>query len=240
MALDQHVDRFAPALTKVATLRWQASRAVGATWMATVLSTLRLLHDADVLACLDITLPLEAPGLGPSDTVDDDGSEQSRLELFFRFLYELGASRCWSQIQFSMLCPQFLAAIWHESMDVRAESLARARDIWKAVLAAEDVVYEKPDAPQESERIRKPLKKCLDDMGWNSLQIARESYSVARAAEWSPGDSQLRQLAHKLFARPCTTKHFLEDAFAHISDIAKRHMKGQTMQRSLGSECTHK
>ena len=169
----------------------------------------------------------------PDDSHPDDSEAESNLALFLRFIVELSSSRVWSQIQFSMLIPQLLAILWHESQDVRKEGLQQAHRIWQAILDAEAIVYDRPTAPQLPAAVKKCLAKCLTDIAFNQLQIARESYSVCRAADWSPNDPELRLFSHRLFARPCSTKSFLEDVFAHLSDLSKRHAKGMTMQRCL-------
>ena len=201
-----------------------------------MISTLRALHDPDVIQCFNVVLPL--PGQGRSDPDadschPDDTEVESNLALFFRFTVELSSSRVWSQMQFAILIPQLLAIVWHESQEVRYEGLQQAKRIWQAILDAEAIVHDRPTAPQLPVPVKKCLQKCLTDLAWNRLQIARESYSVCRAADWSPGDSELRLFSHRLFARPCSTKSFLEDVFAHLSDLAKRHSKGMTMQRCL-------
>ena len=221
---------------EVPSLRFQASRASGAAWMDTVLQTASLLNDAEILRCLQITLPLQSHDMQTGEPVmlDENDSENKRLEVFWNYLCELCSSRCWSQVQFAMLVPQLLAVVWHESHEVRQEGLQRARAIWGAVLEAENLVYGTEPGDTVSKKTHKTIAKCLGDCAWHCLQLARESYSVCHSCSWNPADEQLRLLTHRLFARPCTTKHFLEDSFNHLADLARRHMKGQTMQRSLG------
>eukprot|EP00439_Symbiodinium_sp_Y106_P073461 s481_g13.t2 len=217
-------------------LRWQAARAAGHTWFSTILDTVQLLHDAEVLSCLDILIPVTAAFVVSEE--QEDPEEQARLQLFFRFLCELCSARSWSQMQFATLCPQFLAVIFHDSLDVRQAGLAKAKEIWTAVLAAEKIVHDSPGAPLVSQPVKAKLATCLRELAWNQLLLARESFSVCRAGDWDHSFGQLRILGHRLFGRPTTTKHFLEDGFAHLSDIAKRHMKGQTMQRWTKYLCT--
>ena len=196
------------------------------------MQTLRSIHDADKIQRLGLVLPT---GLEISGHTGEQHQEASagyqRLESFFTFLYELCSARCWSQIQFAMMCPQFLAICWHESRTARITGLAKAQSIWQAMLAAEGVAFELPGSPEVSKAVRKIVKQCLDDCAWHELQVSRESYSVCRAAHWQPADEQLRILTHRLFGRPCTTKYFLEDCFNHCSDLARRHAKGMVMQR---------
>ena len=197
--------------------------------------TLFLLQDTEVLNALQITLPLDMPDMDNLRRGGDpaqSSAESERLALFFKFLCELSSSHCWSQMQFAMLVPQPLAAIWHDDLHLRTKALEWARIICDAVLAAEEIVYDMPGAPEISKATLAQLDRCLKDVGLNGLQLARESISVRRACQWNPADEQLRLLTHRLFARPPTTKHFLEDCFAHLADLSKRHMKGLTMQRS--------
>ena len=196
---------------------------------------MQLFHDPDVIKCLDISIVLTATGQRVAFDRNDPHAieEQARLAKFFRFLYEVAAAHSWSQIQFAMFCPQFLAVTWQSSFDVRKDGLLRAKSLWDSMLQAEAVVFEKPHAPQLAKRVKAKVEQCMTDAAWNGLQISREAFSCCRASDWDPAAEEVRLLTHRLFGRPSTTKHFLEDAFAHISDISKRHMKGQTMQRRL-------
>ena len=218
-------------LCQVPCLRWQATRACGECWMDTVRKVLLTLHDGDVMERLQLQLPLA----GSVSHHEEAGAEEEerRLGTLFCFIYELASSRCWSQIQFAMLCPQFLAVVWHEDLELRSHGLQRAKKIWQAVLEAEGVVYERPNSARVQRATLKQLRRCLDDCAWHQLQLSRESYAVCQKAGWRADDEQLRIMTHRLFARPCTTKHFLEDCFAHAADMSKRHAKGLVMQRCL-------
>ena len=164
-----------------------------------------------------------------------DAEENERLEQFWKLLYEICSARCWSQVQYVMLVPNLLAIVWHENRDIRSEGLTRAQHIFDAVFAAETLVYGTQQGETDaSKRTVKEVERCLNDCAWNRLQLSREAFAVCRAAQFDHTDEQLRLLTHRLFARPATTKHMLEDSFGHMSDVAKRHMKGQTMQRLLG------
>ena len=202
--------------------------------------TLELLHEEDVIRRLGLEIPLagavpQPPGVpGAAGYDSEQKAGLARLEQLFSYLVELCSARCWSQIQFAMLCPQFLAIVHHDSLQVRGQGLNRARQIWDAVLAAEQIVFETPKSPTVSKATRVLVTQCLTDCAWNVLQVARESCSVCRKAKWSYQDRELRLLTERLFARPSTTKFFLEDCFNHCGDVARRHAKGMVMQRPLG------
>ncbi|CAK9047681.1 Uncharacterized protein SCF082_LOCUS26671, partial [Durusdinium trenchii] len=70
-------------------------------------------------------------------------------------------------------------------------------------------------------------------MAWNKNQVAREIYLVCNAARWDPHDNEVRQMAFQLFGNPGNTKHFLEDAFSHLADVAKRFARHSKMSKWL-------
>ena len=188
--------------------------------------TLCNVHDEDNLHRLRVTLP--TPGFVLDDSADFIARDKELLQKFFTFNCELASIRCWSQMQFNVQIPQMLAMVHHESHDRRWQCMDHAHQTWEAVLAAERLVYQECDRAA----LRKGgLRDCLKDLAWNQLQLSRESYSICKAASWDPTNEELRLFSFLLHGRPANTKFFLEDVFAHLADVARRHSKNETMQR---------
>ena len=214
------------------TLRWAAARANGAWWEA-IKETLGLLHDLNVLSRLNVSAPRIS---GPPDLAGDVSwleEETNTLQKLHDFTMQLASFRAWSQVQFTTLVPQMLAAIHHVNVDCRETAMQRLRRTWDCVLKAEAFCFPPEGAEGVAPPARQQVKQLLQDMSWHRLQLAREIYSVAAAGSWSKDDSELRLLAFYLWGRPAQTKYLLEDVFSHLADAAARQSKNQAMQRCL-------
>ena len=156
--------------------------------------------------------------------------EKRTLDTLFRFVTHLAAYRSWSQMQFSMMLPQALACVHHESVDVRVRGLQRIRGIVEAILVVEDAVYNN-NPPIPKKHLKTRVLRLLKDLSWNSLQLARECMAACQQCDFDSGNEELRLLTFLIFGRMANTKFFLEDVFNHVADISRRHAKNHTMQK---------
>ena len=187
------------------------------------------MHDSENLRKLTVTLP--TPDMHAVDASEDFvARDKDLLQKLFRFSYELASIRCWSQMQFAVQIPHLLAMVHHENHDLRWEAMERADTTWQAFLLAERLVH----VDKDPQALRKGgLQDCLKEAAWHQLQLARESYCICRNAHWDPRDAELRLFSWLMYGRPANTKFMLEDVFAHLADISRRHAKNETMQRCL-------
>ena len=214
-------------------MRWQAERACGS-FYRTILRTLGLLHADSVLEKLGISFP-------PTDAnfaIEEHDlywveSERRTLQCFSNFLIHLAAYRAWSQMQFTMMLPQALACVHHETVRVRQEGLDRLEGFVEAVLNIENAVYHDNPNPLPR-RLKAKVERLLQDVSWTVLQLARECMATCRDCHFDSGDEELRRLTFLLFGRMANTKYFLEDVFNHVADVSRRHAKNHVMQRCLG------
>ena len=215
-------------------MRWQAARACGS-FYKTILQTLSLLHNDSVLEKLGISFPptTEAFVIEDNDLYWIE-SERRTLQSFSNFLCQLAAYRAWSQMQFTMMLPQALACVHHESFDVRQDGLDRLRSFIDAVLNTENAVYN--DIPNPlPRRLKAKVQRLLQDISWTVLQLARECMATCQNCDFDCMNEELRLLTYLLFGRMANTKFFLEDVFNHVADVSRRHAKNHVMQRCLGS-----
>ena len=190
-----------------------------------------LLHDADCLERLSVTIP-RAAGLEVKDPEQEWLKDEAQtLETFFIFLMQLCSFRAWSQVQFSVLLPQALACVHLEDVHERQAMLDRVHALVDAVLQAEAVVYNLAGSPMVSPATRREVAAILHQVGWNALQLAREGIGVAAEAAWTATNEELRLWSFAVFARPSNTKFMLEDVFNHVSDMSRRQSKNHVMQR---------
>ena len=98
--------------------------------------------------------------------------ELAWAELVHTFLIAIASARAWSQSMFSCLMPQLVAGALHPNPDVAQGTCAIMGRLTEAVLEAEKQASENPD-----------LKRCLADMAWNQLQLARELMKIGMVPE---------------------------------------------------------
>lgn len=110
------------------------------------------------------------------------------------------------------------ASINHAEPRERARGIKYLKLTWERVLHAEKLV----DDEATDLEVRETLRQVLNDLAWHKSQVARELYLVGKAGGWDEKDPETRRLGFLLFATPANTKHFLEDCFAHLADVAKR------------------
>lgn len=187
-----------------------------------------MLHDSATVEFLGVTLAV------PTEGCDEAWVHEERkiLRKFLTFLVTLCAFRAWSQMQFVMMMPQLLACVHHRTHIARDAGLGRARDLVKAVLAAEHAAY---TVPLKNKKLLSALQGLLKDLSWNALQLAREGMAICQQCDYNRTDPELRLFSWLVFGRLANTKYLLEDVFNHVADISRRHAKNHTMQRHLVS-----
>ncbi|CAE7909655.1 unnamed protein product, partial [Symbiodinium necroappetens] len=164
--------------TQESALEFQTRRATGS-WYKTVMKTLNLIHDPRALRRFGTTISPSAPVV-----TDDDPraatqwfcSERRKLDDFWSLLTEIASARVWSQIQFATCVPNTLVAALHANSAVANESLQEQRRTWAAVLHTEKLLANQKLEPG----IHESLLNLMNDMAWNRLQVARETFLVCQ------------------------------------------------------------
>ena len=209
------------------TLRWRASRAKGGTWWPTVVSVLTSIHDPETMKRLHIPLTMN----------DNENGTLKKFHLdvlskYVALCIEIASARCWSQCQHTICLPNAFAMVHHESLDARDRALNMVKNLWNAILHAEEVL-QKPDLDAE---LKLALKQVLDHCAWHKGQVAKELFLVCRLGNWQATDPEIRKLGWFLFGNPANTKHFLEDTFAHLADVVKRISRNFKLSKTLCRE----
>lgn len=207
-------------------MRWRASRARGHTWLPTVFKTLRSIHDPDITKKLHISVSQGGENVDISDIPEH---ESEIMNKFTNLCIEISAARCWSQCQYILCLPNQFASVHHADVSERQRGMMITKTIWTAMLNAERVLAD----PTTDAGLRRSLEEIMKDSAWQKSQIARELYLVCEAGGWNHEDQQTRQLGFYLFGTPGNTKHFLEDTFSHLADIAKRAIRNFKLTKNL-------
>lgn len=208
-------------------MQWQAGRVYG-DWFEVILASLATLHSEEVLRQF---LSIDVVG-DPYEHMDNEPwllDETELLNNYVCLLVELASARSWSQIMFTNNMPLAFAGASHSSPAVADQLLKHQRRIWESILKAETAVSD----PSISRSIRTELKKRLEDISWNQLQVSREVFLQCAKSNWDPSDHNVLQLCHRLFAVPCNTKCDLEDLFAHLVSVAKLSSLATPMSKPL-------
>ena len=208
-------------------MQWQAGRCYG-DWFEVILDSLATLHSEDVLRHF---LSIDVVG-APYENMDNDPwllDETELLNSYVCLLVELASARSWSQMMFTNNFPLAFAGACHSSPAVADQLLKHQKRIWESILKAETAVSD-PSIPKST---RIELKKRLDDISWNQLQVSREVFLQCAKSGWDHSHPDLWQLCHRLFAAPCNTKCDLEDLFAHLVSVAKLSSLATPMSKPL-------
>ena len=186
-----------------------------------MLETLDLVHSNAALQSFNVTTSATAEAIEPED---DESTEQWFLDecllvqRFWKLLTEVASARSWSQVQFQVCQPNALAIALHTDRALAQRSLREQRNVWNAVIQAERAAA--PDSTLEH-GLKESLGKLLLDLGWNRLQVARESFLVCQAAGWDVEHPEVQSQARCIFSGPAQTKWELEDLFAHLASVAR-------------------
>ena len=174
-----------------------------------------------------------APTLLPEDP---DASEQwfldecKKLEKYWRVLVEIGSARSWSQIQFHVCQPNSLAVVLLNDRSAAQAGLDVIREVRDAVLAAERAAAADSGTPPAD---REAISALLQDLAWNRLQTARESWLVCEEGQWRADDPDIQLQAEHLFSGEANTKWSLEDLFSHLATIARSTNLPTAMNKTL-------
>ena len=160
--------------------------------------------------------------------------EQELLDEYFNLLIELASARSWSQIMFSTHWPHSFASVFHPNPRTAQQLLNHQRQIFQAILQAENVVYGRAGDNPLPLTTKKIVKTMLDGVAFNQLQLVREMYLVCERAGWDVNHADIKALAHRCFGAPFNTKYNLEDLFAHLSSVAKLSSLATPMNKPLG------
>ena len=210
-----------------ATLRWRAQRARGQTWYPTVVEILLSIHKPETLKHLHIST--QSKRANDENTVKD---EVAILMKYANLAIEICAARSWSQSQFTICVPYAFAMVHHSETAERERGMVFVKKVWDAVLHAERVSAD----PATAAALKESLDQILKHMAWHKSQIALEIYLVCSSGEWKYMDPETREMAFSLYGTPANTKHFLEDCFAHLADLAKRVSRHLKMSKSLATK----
>ena len=212
------------------TLRWRAERARGQTWYPTVVEILLSIHKAETLKRLHISTQ--------SVRANDEHVLKDELAILTKYVnlaLEICAARSWSQCQFTICVPYAFALVHHRETAEREKGIKYVKKLWDAVLHAERVMAD----PATDGSVKDSLGQIMKHMAWHKSQIACEIYMVCNSGGWTHVDPETRELAFSMFGAPANTKHFLEDCFAHLADLAKRVARHVKMSKSLATKSTN-
>ena len=219
-------------------MNFQTRRAIGA-WFGTALRTVRLIHDPAALRRFGISISALAPAAAAENPLHEAEwflDERRKIKEFFDLLIEVAAARSWSQVQFSVCQPEALAVVLHADQHLSEIALREQRQVWRAVLRAEHLLAN--GALEEADAAA--LKSLMQDLAWNNLQVARESYLVAEQCAWRPSDTRFRAQVSALLGGPCQTKFELEDLFAHLASVARASNLPVAMNKRLVRTASHR
>ena len=149
------------------------------------------------------------------------------MQRYLDYTTEIASARSWSQSQFGLHLPHMLSLVYLPDAEKRSASLRLVKTIVDAVQLAEKTLKHAKLSPA----VQQSLKACLQDSAWPETQIARECMKVLQDAGYDHTDYELRLQAYLLHARPQNTKFHLEDVFAGMADVSKRHSKNLVMTR---------
>ena len=186
------------------------------------------IHEPETMKKLHISL---------HESVGENDVTSMEFQVLLKYAHlciEISSARCWSQCQYTVTLPNLFASIHHSSDVERVRGIGMVKKIWEAVLKAEKLVQ---DDSVDAD-VRDCLQQTLNAMAWHKGQVAREMYLVCQAGNWDVHDQQMRQLGFLLFGTPANTKHFLEDTFSHLADLAKRAIRNIKMTKNLAFKCT--
>ena len=197
-------------------MQWQADRCAGA-WYNSILASFATLHKTEDLGrflTIDAGFQQEQEG----DLPEWLSMETDRLESFLVLLVELASARTWSQMQYTNCFPHCFAGVLHDHKPTAKQLLAHQKKVFEAILTAEPIVSGQEKVAKD---IQKQVLARMHDICWNQLQLAREIYVECARADFQVDDKNIQLLARRIFGNPYNTKFDLEDAFAHLTSIAK-------------------
>ena len=109
--------------------------------------------------------------------------------------------------------------------------MTHQKRVFEAILTAEPIAFGREKVAKD---IQKQVVARMEDICWNQLQLAREIFVECARADFQVDDKNIQLLARRIFGNPYNTKYDLEDAFAHLTSIAKLSSLATPMSKPLG------
>ena len=191
---------------------WAAKRAAG-DWFRTVQDILRTPSKYSVLKRLRFTME----AANPADSFTWEEEEQATAELLVKFSHELAARYAWAFIPTSCNMPQAFAVYLLPDSEERARFVKRLKDDLLPVYEAEQ--HFKECVNKDLVKAAK-METVLSHVGWCYHQLPREILGRLIQCDFDPLNADCRQLCAKLYRGSGTTKHCLEDTFAHLQGMS--------------------
>lgn len=213
-----------------ASIQWQSERSAGA-WYQYVRESLATIHDHDLLAKF-----ITVGTTGDQTTLENEpwlNDEQERISSYFTLLIELAAARSWSQTMFTNHWPHSFAVVCHPDRELAKQRLHQQQDSFKAILHAEEVLYDSKSHVKLTKSSKATLRTILDGVAFNQLQLCRELFVECEKDLWDPEHPAIQIFAKTLFGAPFQTKYTLEDVFAHLTSIGKLSSLATPMNKQL-------
>lgn len=151
----------------------------------------------------------------------DAANDVVLVKLFWEFMTNLVANRCWSQAFFVVLPPYHFAAAFLANKNEQNEAAAIWKRAAEALLKLEKFVHLNPGHLAGS---------LLADVAVHHWQFTGEMWALGQSNNWDPCSREFRKQAFLAFAGPSTTKVSCEAAFNHIKD-SNRQSKGTGPRR---------
>ena len=204
---------------------WAARRAAGTKhWWQTSQNILSLTHSHKVLQRLRITMkPQGAPAVSPDAPWIQQ--ELKSLNLLVDFGHELISRYIWAHIPFMCNVPENLAVFLLEGKD-QERAVRFVQSLLEAVYAAE-IHWKALSSTNVSKASL--LEKVFNQMGWLHHQLAREVLARLIQENFSVTSRDILVMCRMLFEASTTTKHVLEDVFAHLHKMCSRSSTNKKM-----------
>ena len=202
-----------------------AERSVGKkSWWATARKILEATYGVKLLQRLNFTRPHE------QIPHDSDHTwlrqEQDLAQLACDFGHELFARYVWANIPFMFNLPQAFALYLLADRDARAAALEILGGVLTSVFNAQQ--HWRECLTRDKQKAH-DLETVFNHIGWCHHQLATELLAFMLQSDFNPDHVPCRQLAAKLFRGSSTTKHCLEDVFAHLQSMTAKATNNKRM-----------
>lgn len=200
---------------------WSAKRASGQ-WLDTAKGMIDILQSPDFWRRLRV-FSFDEPA--PLDSEDAHILFQWDVtKLAVDFCFECVSRYVWAHLPTIYSIPQGWAVYLLKDGGERRQAVQRLKGIIQAVQAAEK---KWKTLEEENDKKSKEFQTLFRDIGWVHYQFSRELMALAIQSDFQSDDLTCRRIAARLFRATSTTKHVLEDCFAHL-------------QRALASSASNK
>jgi hypothetical protein len=217
-----HLDSIQLLKSQQGALQYHASQA-NMGWVAALQSILRKHSDPQVLQRICVA-PVHASALQPQQDWESDPDQYKHALLPMRLTIEVLAQRCWSMAKHSHTFPDAFAGLASSDHALAIAKLAEIREVWTAILAAEQACKNNPAQ-------RRRLEDVLKDIAYHAWQVNREFVAELQQAGWDLHDESITYMLWSCFARPSNTKQFNEDVFNHLRHVESTWQKNRKVNR---------